>query len=358
MCHHTSVLASSSLLDYAGMLGGENLVFKGLGRLVLFTAAAWVIALASPACADVRTWTASHQFPPGDPRDLALHEIARDVAATDLDIRIFPATSLLRPSDQWDGLKGGGVDAIFLPADYLVELFPQLAVLSLPGMIHSHAHALKIGASAPMRELRRQIEAEGVMILADSWVAGAIGSRGKCVLGPADVKGLRARTIGKYMANAWSAAGAIPVPAPTSDTLASLVGSKLIDIANTSASTLLTLRMPRNFACLTVPGEAGALWYLWEPILISKRSFDALDEPRRQALLAAGARAQDKMAATASQIERRLAGNFLASGVDVVSMDAETLAAWHKLARRTAWKLFREQVPGGAEMIDRIQDIQ
>ncbi|MDO8606642.1 MAG: TRAP transporter substrate-binding protein DctP [Phaeospirillum sp.] len=330
-------------------------MFKNVWKLVLGMA----VAVAWPLCADARTWTASHQFPVGDPRDQELRILARDVAKAGLDIKIFPAASLLRPRDQWNGLQNGSVDLVFTPADYLVEQFPQLAALSLPGLIRTHAQAVKIGASAPMRELRRQIEAEGVMILADSWVAGAIGGRGKCILTPDDTRGLRARTIGRYMADCWTAAGAIPVPAPTtSDMLATLLDNDLIDIANTSVTTMLMLRMQRKFTCLTIPGEAGALWYLWEPILISKRRFEALDEPRRQALLAAGARAQESMAATHSQIERRLAGDFLASGVEVVSMDADSLAAWHKLARRTAWRLYREQVPGGADLLDKLQAVE
>ncbi len=332
---------------------GGNPVFKHLGKLVLGAVVAMATAVAWPVHAE--TWTASHQFPPGDPRDLALQAIAHDMAAAGLTIKVFPAASLLRPGDQWNGLINGSVDMAFTPADYLIERFPQLAVLSLPGMIGTRAQAEKAGVSAPMHELRRLIEAEGVMILADSWSTGAIGGRRKCILAPQDARGLRARVIGKYMAETWSAAGAIPVSAPTSDTLATLVDSNLIDIANTSTATLLTLRKQHQFACITIPGEAGALWSLWQPILISKRRFDALDEPRRQALLTAAARAQEALAVSTPVTERRLAEEFKASGGRVVSMDAETLAAWHKLARRTAWKMFREQIPGGGELIDRMQ---
>jgi TRAP-type C4-dicarboxylate transport system substrate-binding protein len=258
-------------------------VAKGLFGTVRCAVIVMAIAMALPSVAFAQTWTASHQFPINDPRDQVLQTLAREMAAQGLVIRIFPAASLLRPHDQWSGLKNGSVEVVFIPADYLAERFPHLSALSLPGMIRDHAHALKIGASAPMRELRRQIEAEGVTVLADSWVAGTSGGRRKCVLSPNDVKGLRARTIGAYMDEVWSAAGAIPVSAATSDTLPLLMDNDLVDIANTSVTTLLTLRMRSKFACLTVPGPAGALWYLWEPILVSRRSLDALDEPRRLA---------------------------------------------------------------------------
>lgn len=333
-------------------------MYQGFGKSVRILAAVLTAALWPVAPAKAQGWTASHQFPTGDPRDLALQALARDTAKLGLTIRIFPSASLLRPRDQWNGLINGTVDMIFTPADYLIDQFPQLAALSLPGMIRSHDQALRVRTSAPMRELRRQIEAEGVVIIADSWIAGTIGGRQKCIQAPDDVRGFRARVIGRYMSDTWAAAGAVPVSAPTSETLGTLVDSQLVDIANTSVTTMLTLKMQRKFTCLTVPGEAGALWYLWEPILVSKKRFDALDEPRRLALMDAGARAQASMDAGYSLIERRLSGDFLAAGVEVVSMDAETLGLWYKLSRRIAWKMFREQVPGGAELLDRLADIQ
>ena len=308
-----------------------------------------------PAVAQAQSWTASYQFPVGDPRDEAMHGIARATAAAGLDIRLFAAGALMRPVDQWAALSNGSVDIIFIPADYLQDRIPQIAALSLPGMIRTRAQAARVAATPGMRDIRRLIEAAGAVILADTWIPGASASRKRCVLNPADARGMRARTIGRYMTEYWSAIGAVPVPATTSETLPVLVGSGLIDIANTSAATLMSLKMENQFVCLTLPGEAGALWYLYEPILVSKRRFDALDEPARRALLDAAILAQEQLAQASSQIERRLAGTYIAAGIETVSYDAETLAMWHKIARKTVWKSFREQVPGGAELLERLQ---
>ena len=305
-----------------------------------------------------QTWTASYQFPPGDPRDDAMRAIAKSMAEQGLTIKLYAAASLLRPSDQWGALAGGTIDMVFMPADYLLDRFPQLSALSLPTLIRTHAQAERVSASPVMRELKRQMEAAGVIILADSWIPGAFASRGRCVAYPADAKGLRARTIGRFMSEFWSAAGAAPVPATTAEALPTLINNDLIDIANTSAATLLSLRMETKFSCLTIPGEAGALWYLWEPIMVSKRKFDALSDPQRHALLSAATWAEASLSASSSLLERRLAGNFLAAGIEVVTLDAESMAAWSKLARRTAWKSFREQVPGGADMIDKLQALE
>ena len=160
------------------------------------------------------------------------------------------------------------------------------------------------------------------------------------------------------MGDYWAGAAAVPVPVATSEGLGTLVSNDLIDIANTSAATLLSLRMERKFACLTSPGEAGAMWYLYEPIMVSKRRYDTLDESRRQALHAAARKAEADLRVSLSLLERRLAGNFIAAGVEVVNLDEAALAEWRKLARRTAWKSFRDHVPGGGDILDKILAVE
>lgn len=316
------------------------------------------LMLGVAARARAETWTASYQFPAGDVRDQAMRSIAGAMEGQGLAIRLYAAASLLRPGDQWDALTGGSIDMVIMPVDYMLDRFPQLAALSLPTLVRNRGQAARVSVSSPMRELKRQIEAAGVVILADSWIPGAYATRQRCVQRPDDAKGLRARTIGRFMSEFWAGAGATPVPVTTSDSLGTLVNNGLIDVANTSAATLLSLRMERKFACLTLPGDGGALWYHYEPIMISKRRYDALDESRRRALHAAASRAEADLAVALSLLERRLAGAFIAAGVEVVHLDGESIEAWRKVARRTAWKSYRDAVPGGADILDKLQAVE
>lgn len=329
-----------------------------LRRILLKLAAGAGAMLAVMSGVRAETWNASYQFPPGDLRDDAMRSIAQAMEPQGLTIRLYAAASLLRPGDQWSALTNGNIDMVFMPVDYLLDRIPQLAVLSLPTMIRSRAQAGRVAASPAMRDLKRQIEAAGVVILADSWIPGAYASRQRCVQTPADATGLRARTIGRFMSEYWAGAGAVPVPVATSESLGILVSNDLIDIANTSAATLLSLRMERKFACLTVPGSGGAMWYLYEPVMVSKRRYDSLSDAQRQALHAAAAAAEANLTTALSLLERRLAGNFIAAGVEVVKLDDESMEAWRKLARRTAWKSFRDHVAGGGDLLDKIHAVE
>jgi len=322
-----------------------------IGGLALFTALV-------PGAGAAQSWTASHQFPAGDPRDQALHRLADELAPSGIAIRIFPQATLLSPRDQLSGLNNGSLDLILVPSDYLVDRIPQLAVLSLPGLVRDLPHARRLNVSSPMRDLHRRIEAAGAVVIGQSWVAGTVAGHRRCIVGPTDAAGLRARVLGPFYADLWSAAGAVPVTVPTSEMLAPLLDHGLIDVASTSVTTLLSSRLRTRFACLTLPGAEGAIWYFYEPILLSRRAWEGLDEPHRQAVLAAATRAGAWLTANASRFERQLAGDYLAAGIEVRTLDPDSLAAWQRLARRTSWKLFRDQVAGGAEMIDRIQAVE
>lgn len=322
-----------------------------MGGLALFAALA-------PFTAAAQSWTASHQFPAGDPRDQALHRLADELAASGITIRIFPQATLLSPRDQLSGLNNGSLDLILIPADYLIDRVPLLAALSLPGLVRDLPHARRLNESAPMRDLHRRIEAAGAVVIGQSWTAGTVAGLRRCIVGPTDATGLRARVLGPFYAELWGAAGAVPVTVPTSEMLATLLDHGLIDIASTSVTTLLTSRLRTRFSCLTLPGADGAIWYFYEPILLARRAWEALDEPRRQAVLAAADRAGSWLTANASRFERQLAGDYLAAGIEVRTIDHDALAAWQRLARRTSWKMFREQVAGGAEMIERIQAVE
>jgi TRAP-type transport system periplasmic protein len=65
---------------------------------------------------------ASHQWPggKGDVRDEMVQIIAREVAAANvgLDIRIYPAASLFKPTQQWDAMVQGQLDISAFPLDY------------------------------------------------------------------------------------------------------------------------------------------------------------------------------------------------------------------------------------------------
>jgi len=103
--------------------------------------------------------------------------------------------------------------------------------------------------------------------------------------------------------------------------------------------------------CLTAPGEY-ALWFMYEPILMSKRSWDKLTKAQQDALMAAGKKAEAYMTDQAKGLDDKMVEVFKKAGGEVVTMNAEQAQEWKDIAQNTSYKNFAEKVPGGKELIE------
>jgi hypothetical protein len=65
----------------------------------------------------------------------------------------------------------------------------------------------------------------------------------------------------------------------------------VLDAANTSSSSFVSYRIYEQVACYT-PAADTALWFMYQPLLMNKSTFDGLTEEQQEALLAAAAEAE------------------------------------------------------------------
>ncbi len=72
---------------------------------------------------------------------------------------------------------------------------------------------------------------------------------------------------------------------------------------------------------------------MYEPVLMSKRSFDRLDDQQKAALLAA-AKKSEAYLRRRKQSDQELIDVFTKAGVKVVTDDAEQVAGWRAVAQR------------------------
>jgi len=102
---------------------------------------------------------------------------------------------------------------------------------------------------------------------------------------------------------------------------------------------------------LTAPG-ANALWFMYEPVLISERSWNSLNEEQQAALMAAGEKAEVYFAKEAAGLDQKMADVFAENGVEVVNLSPEDYQAWLEIAQKSSYKTFSENVPNGQALID------
>lgn len=324
--------------------------FPWKGTLLALAAA----AVCGSAAAATVTLRASHQFPggKGDARDEMVQIVAREAKAANvgLEVQVYPGASLFKPKEQWNALVNGQLDISSFPLDYASGKVRAFGATLMPGLVRSHERAARLNDSKFMKDIKAKIDKAGVMVLADAWLAGAVASKNACLRTPADFKGLKIRSAGPTFAAMWQAAGASIVSIASNEVYNALQ-TGVIEATDTSTGSFVSFRIYEQVKCITAPGE-NALWFMYEPLLMSKKSFNKLDKKQQAALIAAGKKAQDYFAKEAQGLDDKMVKAFKEHHVEVVTLTPAEYDAWIKVAKESSYAGFAKEVPDGKQLID------
>src|SRR5689334_18731272 len=319
----------------------------------LFAALATLAFAGTATAADV-TLRASHQFPggKGDVRDEMVQIIAREAKAANvgLNIQVYPGASLFKPNEQWNALVNGQLDISSFPLDYASGKVRAFGATLMPGLVRNHERAARLNDSPFMKEIKAQIEKAGVIVLSDSWLAGAVASKKSCVRTPADMKGLKIRSAGPTFAAMWQAAGASIVSVPSNEVYNALQ-TGVADATDTSSGSFVSFRIYEQVKCLTAPGD-NALRLMYEPVLMSKKSFNRLNKKQQEVLLQAGKKSHEFFASKAKGLDEEMVKVFKQHNVEVVTLTPQEYDQWLKVAEKSSYAEFAKEVPNGKKLID------
>src|SRR3954449_6276300 len=297
---------------------------------------------------------ASHQFPggKGDARDEMVQIIAREVKAANvgLDVQVYPGASLFKPNDQWNALVNGQLDISSFPLDYASGKVRAFGATLMPGLVRNHERAQRLNESPFMKDIKAQIDKAGVVVLADAWLAGAIASKKGCIRKPDDIKGLKVRSAGPTFASMWQSAGASIVSVPSNEVYNALQ-TGVADATDTSSGSFVSFRIYEQVKCLTAPGD-NALWFMYEPVLMSKKSFTRMNKKQQEVLLQAGKKSQQFFAEKAKGLDDEMVKVFKDHKVEVVTLTPAEYDQWVKVAEKSSYAEFAKDVPNGKKLID------
>ena len=319
----------------------------------LLAGAAVAITLSGSAGA-ATVLKASHQFPGGrgDARDEMVQIIAREAKAANvgLEVQVYPGASLFKPNEQWNAMVNGRLDISSFPLDYASGKIRAFGATLMPGLVRSHDRAARLNNSPFMKDIKAKIEKAGVKVLADAWLAGAVASKKSCIRLPADIKGLKIRSAGPTFADMWQAAGASIVSIPSNEVYNALQ-TGVADATDTSTGSFVSFRIYEQVKCITAPGD-NALWFMYEPVLMSKKSFDRLTKPQQDALLKAGKKSEEFFAKAAAGLDDKMVNAFKKNNVQVITMTPQEYDAWIAVAKKSSYADFAKAVPDGKKLID------
>ena len=314
------------------------------------TLAAILFASAASSAAELKL---SHQWSTKDVRHKVAQIIADEVSAAnvDLNIRIFPSKSLVKPKEQYNLMSRNLLDMSVFPLSYAAGQQPDFSLTLMPGLVKNHDHAVRLANSPFMEGIEAKMAEDDVMVLVHGYLAGGFVSKGECIIKPSDMKGLQSRAAGKSFEQMLQGAGA-SITSMSSSEIYSAMQTGILDVANTSSSSFVSYRIYEQVKCYTPATADAALWFLYQPVIMNKTKFEKLSPEQQKALLAASKKAEAYYLKEAKKQDANSVEVFRKAGVKIATMTAEDFNAWRDLAQETSYKKFLESNPSGKQLLE------
>lgn len=318
----------------------------------LIAGLAGVALLATTALANATELRLSHQWSTADVRHKVAQMVADHVAEADVDleIKIFPSKSLFKPREQYKPLSRGQLDMTVFPLAYAGGQQPAYNLTLMPGLVKNHDHAARLNESDFMAALEEKMAGDDVMVLVHGYLAGGFVGKEKCITKPSDVKGLQSRAAGKAFEQMLAGAGA-SIASMASSEIYNAMQTGVLDAANTSSSSFVSYRIYEQVKCYTPAGDV-ALWFMYQPMMMNKSTFEDLNDAQQAALLEGAAKAEAFYLAEAKKQDANSTEVFRDAGVEIAEMSDDDFNAWLDIAKETSLKKFVDEVDGGQELLD------
>lgn len=337
--------------------------FLGLCSAVFLVGALVVVAVPQ-ANAAARVIKISHQFPggtidEGDFRDRLCRKFAQEVekrTGGELKFEVYPSASLVKDKMQFNAMSTGALDMSLYPLAYAGGQFPEANITLMPALITGYEQGLRWKDARIGKELNRMLDEKGIKILTWVWQAGGTVSKNKPIIEPADAKGLKVRGGGRSMDLLLKGAGA-SVTSISSSEIYNALQQGVIDGALTSSSSLISFRLYEHAKHVTSARDRS-FWYMFEPLMISKKTFDSFTPKQQKIVLEVGI-AMEKFAVDAAKADDKEMGKvYSANGAKVHDMNEAAFNKWREIASKTAWKDFEDSTKNGKALMDMAKEVK
>ena len=254
------------------------------------------------------------------------------------------------PPKQYEAMLEGKIEMAIYPMGYASAKFPELSIVTLPGVPASAELAGILKGTEFEEQLQRLCEEKGFRILTWWWLDGGMASRSRAVTGPASIKDLGARSGGGNDFNAMLAGrrrahrrhAAERGATGHRDRQAGRGAELVRDVRELSVLRDRQVRHGRRLQHADGVHAGADLQ-------------DRLGQPQGDGAAGArGGRAASDIYLEASQREAQedAVETFTKAGVKVQPLSFEEYAAWLEIARDTAWKNYRAVSPRASDLLE------
>ncbi len=318
-----------------------------VGGAAFSFAAPHVLRAQTPA----RTLKIAHEFPggavdQGDFRDRLCRKFAAVVeqrTGGELKFEIHPDASLMKAMAQFPALQKDALDVSLCPLPYAGGEIPAMNLGHMPLLVTTYEQGAKWKDAPVGKSLSRIAEDKGVKFISWIWQGGALASRTAPIKGPDDVKEMKIRGGSRGMDLMLAAAGAEVSSLPLNGIYAG-IQSGALDGALTSSTSLMSLRLEDLAKALTT-ARGGSIWFMCEPLLMSKGVFELLTPAQQKAIKEAGEEMEWFAAVEAKRDDEAVAKAYAAKGAAVADLTVDDLAKWRPSRSKAPGRISPRNLP-------------
>lgn len=342
------------ILTFIGLLMAIPLLITGCGSKPTATQGGQTQSEGTPK--KVVTLKLAHQWP-DDPNDYVVaagRKFAQEVEKRtngDVNIKLFPAESLVKAADTHTALKSGVIDFAIYPYIYAAGAVPELNLILTPGIWRNHDEVFAFKDSEPMKYIEDKLNKQlNLKTLAWIQISGGIASVKKPVLTTADVNGLKWRSAGKYNEEMLKALGGGTASMPSSEIYTALQQG-LLDAVLTSSSSFGSYKLYEVAKYYTSP-EDYSTYFTIEPLAVSMNAWNKLSKEQQQVMLDVAKEIEQDALKGAKEEDKRVAKLFADNGKTVQKLTKDEWDAFAKAAQEYAHPAFRKNIPNGEWLLD------
>lgn len=240
-------------------------------------------------------------------------------------MKFYPSSQLGSQIGQLEGLRAGTIEMSECAASDLSNFDKMWSVFSLPFTFDNGEHALRaVNSPAVAKILNESAEAAGFKILG-WWNMGerSVLNTKRPVKTPSDLKGVKIRVmLDPVLANSISAMGAIGTPMPWGEVY-SAVQQGVIDGLENSPPVITANKMQEVAKYYSLTQQ----FVIPDPILMSKKVYDALPPDLQKAMMKAGKSSEESFSKNFGRYVEKSLGDLKASGVKVNEVDKTAFRA-------------------------------
>lgn len=290
-------------------------------RALLAAATAALMLAAAPASAKT-TLRVGTVLAPNDPLMVAAQSFKEAVESRtgrEVEILLFPNSQLGDTQNMMDQAQAGGAVATFVEGSRLAPHVPEFNVLAAPYAFKSVHDLAKFVETPTFAAWNDQLKAKtGLTLLSFNWYQGARHMlTKKAIARPADLKGVRIRTIGQPL---WiktiEAMGATPTPLAWAEVYPA-IQTGVIDGAEAQPSAIRGAKLYEVISHITLTEHI----FLMSGFVVSEKWMQSLSPAHRRIVQEEAIRAGAMALKANVEQEGQIFAEMKAKGVTVATVD-------------------------------------